>query len=243
MKNKWFRIAFWLLIFAAWISMVSFATVARNSAYCKGLIVNVITDEAPLFVQENDVLEIVHHHYDSLEKILVEEINIDLLEESLEGQAFVANAEVYSSVNSELRVDVYQHKALLRVIHEKGSFYIDEEGKAMPLHSTVSARVPVVTGFLPDSAFGEAFELIELINEDEFLKAQITGMHRNRKGEFILYPRLGGHKIIFGQWDQEGEVKLKKLLTFYKEVIKKTGLDYYSQIDLRFEEQVVATKQ
>ena len=42
-------------------------------------------------------------------------------------------------------------------------------------------------------------DLIDLIDSDKFLKAQITAIEFDENNELVVYPRVGGHKIILGE--------------------------------------------
>lgn len=208
---------------------------------CKLVEINVERPDNAYFVNTDDVQRVIDFHYDSLNALRIKDVNIALLEESLEGLPFVARAEVYSSVECELRLDVYQHQAKARVLTEEGSFYLNENGESMPLHENYTARVPILSGDFDDESLIQAFDLLMKLQKDELLEAQIIEIRKKSDGNFILYPRIGDHIVLWGKADDTA-AKMKKLNAFYTKIIKKTGLDYYEKIDLRFENQVVATK-
>ena len=76
---------------------------------------------------------------------------------------------------------------------------------------------------------------------DEFWKAQIIQVKVLENGELELIPRVGNHTILLGTTD-ELELKFKKLKIFYEKGLSKTGWNEYSQINLKFDNQVVCTK-
>ena len=59
--------------------------------------------------------------------------------------------------------------------------------------------------------------------------------------DFELVPKVGNHKIVFGGIDNL-ESKFEKLMIFYKKGLSKTGWNEYSEINLKFKNQVVCTK-
>ena len=83
--------------------------------------------------------------------------------------------------------------------------------------------------------------LIESIESDKFLKAQITGIVFDENNELVVYPRVGGHKIILGE-AEDFRNKFEKLKVFYRHGLGKVGWDRYSMINLKYHNQVVCTK-
>ena len=83
--------------------------------------------------------------------------------------------------------------------------------------------------------------LMKRIESDAFLKAQITAVEFDDNDDLIVYPRVGNHKIILGS-SKDLDSKFEKLKVFYRQGLEKVGWDRYSQINLKFENQIVCTK-
>jgi cell division protein FtsQ len=83
--------------------------------------------------------------------------------------------------------------------------------------------------------------LMKLIAEDAFLKAQITAVAFDEDDEIMIFPRVGNHKILMGE-ARDLDKKFENLKVFYKRGLEKVGWDRYTQISLKFENQVVCTK-
>jgi len=86
----------------------------------------------------------------------------------------------------------------------------------------------------------EIFDFVSLINKSEFWKAQITQLHF-MGNEVIMSPRVGDQKIRFGCLVDVKE-KLNNLYEFYKQAMPVKGWQAYSDINLKFKNQVVCTK-
>ena len=80
------------------------------------------------------------------------------------------------------------------------------------------------------------------IANDTFWNAQIAQIDIVGDGAFEMVPTVGRHFIEFGAGD-DYQQKFRRLFIFYKEVLSKTGFDKYSKIDVRYDKQVVGTKQ
>jgi cell division protein FtsQ len=58
---------------------------------------------------------------------------------------------------------------------------------------------------------------------------------------FRLIPLIGNQTIEFGDGN-DYENKFKKLFIFYKQVMAKTGFEYYKNISVAFQSEVIATR-
>ncbi len=131
-------------------------------------------------------------------------------------------------------------------------FYIDESGFKIPLSTQFTARLPIVRGkfkeqlaacdTLKDSTLLSLLPLLSHIHEEDFLRAQISELHIDRAGDITLYPEVGHTPILMGSTYEHAR-KLKWLSGFYRQVLSKTGWDYYRVIDLRYARQIIAIKQ
>ena len=110
------------------------------------------------------------------------------------------------------------------------------------LSDQYSARVlQVYWDEITESRIEILVQLIDLIDSDKFLKAQITAIEFDDNNELVVYPRVGEHKIILGE--AEGfRNKFEKLKVFYRHGLGKVGWDRYSMINLKYHNQVVCTK-
>ena len=72
-------------------------------------------------------------------------------------------------------------------------------------------------------------ELINTIREDEFWNAQIAQMDIEVKRRITIFPQVGDERIEFGK-PENVEVKFKKLMIFYKEILPRTGWNKYNRV-------------
>ena len=83
---------------------------------------------------------------------------------------------------------------------------------------------------------------VKKILDNPFLKVQIEQIHLDHSGDAILVPKLGNHKIYFGNPADNVEDKLQRLQVFYEEGLPYVGWEKYKSISLAFDGQVVAKK-
>ena len=168
--------------------------------------------------------------------------NLDLkeMEFLLESNEMIKSAQVYLTVNGEVRTKIEQKQPIARVYSDT-TFYIDEDGLWMPLSPQHSARVPLVTGVVEKEDLEAVYTMALKVYKDPFLKTYITEIHQNENKEISLKMRLSEFEILVGYLENLDK-KIKNLKAFYQKAKKDKVLDVYKTVNLQFDNQVVCTK-
>ncbi len=196
--------------------------------------------EDNLFITEAMVNKLLIQNKEELANVAKEILDLNELEMILKSNPMIKTAQVYLTVNGEVRADVIQRKPIARV-RTNASYYIDNEGKFMPLSSNYTARVPLVTGFIKKNDLGNVFKIANKIYYDEFLKTHIVEIHQKQDGAIILKTRVLDFEILIG--NLEGlDKKISNLKAFYQKAMKDKSLNKYSKVNLQFDNQVVCTE-
>ncbi len=207
-----------------------------------------------LLINESDVLEAIETNYGFvLEGTPIAELEVGRLEQMIEKDPFVADADVFVDAEGRVQIEIVQREPAMRIISNNGqNYYLDNNGAKMPLSEHFSARVLVATGNIPpysddfmdpekENTLKELFALHTDLLEDEFMNALIEQIYVSNRGEYILIPKLGDQKIILGTYDNIAD-KFKRLKVFYKEGMPYEGWQKYSEINLKYKGQVVCRK-
>ena len=226
-----------VLLYLSWSSLFSL-----DLQKCNNVQIQVDTEGDLFFINAEMVEEMIFSKEDSLIGKAYEDINIYLLEEFVNEHPNIKKAELYLTLDGTLSVDVKQREPLVRVFEVNESYYLDEEMHQFALSDQYSARVLQVYWEEITVSRVEILEsLIELIDSDTFLKAQITAIAFDENNELVVYPRVGDHKIILGA-AEDFRNKFEKLKIFYRHGLEKVGWNRYSMINLKYHNQVVCTK-
>ena len=258
------RLAGPVLAVAAFVASVGFTDQRRGELMCSGMRILVHDSLGMAFVSRNDVLQMVQDKIGAPAGKPLASINMAMLENILNSDAFVARAEVFSTVDGMLTVEVTQRNPVLRVINQSGeSFYIDDQGVFMPLSEHYTADVAVASGqimntaadkrirvFTPEQAEDTSARLTTLekvfavngyIRQHDFWSKQVEQLYVNDDQDIELVPRVGSHVIVFGDEKQMTE-KFNKLFRFYREGLNRSGWNTYRVINVKYRDQVVCTK-
>ena len=145
--KKVFRVSLRVCIVLGFLASVGFTEHRRNVMPCAEIVIDVDDSLGNNFVNQQDIRQIIKDKFGNLIGQPITSINISLLEKIIDGNPFVLKAQVFSTVDGKLKVEVKQRTPLVRVINAfNESFYIDDCGVLMPVSSEFSAHVPVANG-------------------------------------------------------------------------------------------------
>lgn len=193
--------------------------------------------------------------YETVDKLLIqklspsdltskENINLKILEEFLQKNQMVENAEIYLTLSGELGAIITQRTPVLRVASDTETYYYDTHGLKMPLSDNYSARVPITMDTVSGQGRSDLITLSNAIRNDDFLRKQIIGVDQLQTGgkfQYELNSRVGNQKIIFGDLANMDQ-KIAKLKVFYKKTLRDETYKNYRSINLKFHNQIVCER-
>lgn len=203
------------------------------------------------FLEEEDVLKLMQMNNKNLIGVSVNNINFKDVEKKLKTNPFIKKAELYSDLKGNLSVKVELRRPIARMVRNDGpDGYIAEDGTVMPVSDKFTSRVVLVSGpfvrqllklqSVHDTEEGRRLiTMLEMIDDDEFWKAQISELELDNKSKVVIIPQVGDERIEFGTME-DLETKFKKLRIFYKEILPRVGWNKYGRVNLEYQGQIVA---
>jgi len=249
-KNILFKVL-WSIAATALIVLFVVAWQEKGGKKCKDIQVELVGDNTKaLFLYEQEILGLISDEHVKTGQPIAS-INLSALEKMLENSGWIKNAELYVDNKLVLQVKIEQRIPIARVFTVGGnSFYMDNEGRRLPLRQLSVLRLPVFTGFTsdqpvlskPDSLLlNDMVYFANTIKSDSFFTAQIAQINIASNGDFELVPAIGDHLVLIGKVENL-EDKLNRLYTFYKKVWVASGINAFQVLDCRFDKQIVALK-
>ena len=224
--------------------------------------INIDKSNGHLFVTEELVLEEMSNMGYSFTNQLLGDIEVDRIEKSLLNMPGVKSAEVFKFNSGVVQIDITQRKPIARVVMKGGliSFYLDETGYKMALSDDYIAKVPIFNGEIKEarnrysvnelyendslkaiSVIDDIYEVAQLFEENKFMRAQIIQIYFNEDKEMEMIPRVGNHRILFGD-SKDADIKFKKMTRFYTEVINSKELNLYDTLNIKYINQIICSK-
>ncbi len=246
--KRWLTMAKWLGLSLVIVIVLVAAIQKNKNQTCQNIEVSIVGKTDQVFVNEKNILQLIDAGH-IVNKKTVDEIDLKLLEAKLEKNIWIDNVELFFDKNAVLHIDVIERTPLMRVFKQNGnSFYLDSKNLVLPLSNDYSAKVPVFTGFgnstsfnAKDSALLQPMNVLATyIVNNEFWMAQLQQINIVNDNQFELIPTIGNHTILFGDTSNMAN-KFDRLFKFYKTVSSKIGFDKYHTLNLKFNNQIVAT--
>jgi cell division protein FtsQ len=249
---KWIMNAVWVCVGIGTTVLLVAAVRQKDNRRCREVSISIDAESDNFFVDKKDILQILAAvgGGNPVGKP-VGSCDLQQMEAALKKNVWIKEAQLFFDNNEVLQVRVAEREPVARVFAvNNATFYVDSGAARLPLSEKFSARVPVFTGFPSDRAVLAAADsallrnvaaLAMAIAQDTFCMAMIEQVDITPQRSFEMVPKIGNHIIVFGN-ATDAAAKLDRLKLFYRQVVHKAGLNYYSRVDLQYNGQVVATR-
>lgn len=226
--------------------------------------ISIKTTKSNAFLDRHEVLKRLQFSNLLIEGQTFEELDTDSITRFLKSISQIKDVKVYRRFGSAWNIDIVLREPIARIYNQSGqSFYLDADGVRMLTTPKFTAQVVVVNGRINEQPSG--FSVNEIINndslksihklddiyriskyvcDDPLLHALIGQIYLKDNGDFLLVPLVGEQRIVFGSAYSEKEVsdKFEKLKIFYNEAMDVEGWNTYSEINLKYRDQIVCKK-
>ncbi len=190
-------------------------------------------------------------------------IDLEKIQQVIAASPFVKSTNLTVDVNGKVKANVVQRRPIVRVVDFVGNqFYLDSEGKRVPISHEFTARVPIANGkiktfqniitkpgiadkkepyqLLPED-LQNIFVVANQLERDEFSKALVEQVYLNSNGEVELIPKIGEQTILLGDTTSLRE-KLEKLKIFYTQENRNEAWATYRFVNLKYRDQIICKK-
>lgn len=240
-----------LAVLVVVFGLIAFTERMKGEVAVRSIQIKIVNVHENHFLEEADIIDLMQMDHENLVGASINKLNFKSIENKIKVDPYVKDAELYSDLKGNLTVKVELRRPIARIVRNDGpDGYIAEDGTIMPVSDKFASRVILLSGpfvrqllryqnMYQTEEGKQLMQMIELIGQDEFWRAQITELDLDSKASVTLYPLVGDEKIEFGKPDNL-EVKFKKLKIFYKEILPRVGWNKYSRVNLEYEGQIVA---
>ncbi len=232
------------LFFILFISSIAFLYSFSNNKNMGGKISEITIDfkkNKHSFLTPKMVNKLLIQNNDSLQNKAKSVIDLYTIENQVSKNPYVEEANVFLTIEGELKSIIKQRDPIARIISGEQSYYIDKQAVKVPLSSGYSARVLLVSGVKKQQDIKHIMPLLLKIEEDNFLKKEVIGIQKTNDNEYQLSVRSGQYKINLGKLS-DIDLKFKKLKAFYNSVYTDKSMQNYKMINLKYHNQVVCEK-
>ncbi len=238
MRINWNKLKLIGLILVV-MGLYAFSSHRSQNRTVSGLEVVFVGDQN-LYITQDMVNKLLIQKFGGLENMPKEKLVLNAMEKAIEANKMVKSAQVYLTVDGELKSRIVQRKPIGRVEGDS-KFYMDDEGKRMPFSKSHSARVPIITGNITGESLKDVYEILKHINSDDFLRKNVIGIHIEDVARYQLKFRMENFVVNLGSIENLEE-KFNNFKAFYAKAQKDATLEKFAVVSLEFNNQVVCTK-
>lgn len=230
-------------------ALVIYANIVRSHSRVGSVDVVIRYGRTPVLVDEPTVADSVLSALPNLLQQQVRDVDLDQVAEAAAHVPFLAHIKASLNVSGNVVVRADQRRPIARLFYGGRELYLDREGVLFPVSRMGDCDVLVATGdFVPPIRYDSLnFQLAAILAVATFLDrnpeyaALIDQIHAETDGDIMMVPKVGNHVIDLGSADNL-DTKFANLLTFYRKGMPRAGWDTYSKLSLKFDGQVVCTK-
>lgn len=230
---------------------IGFSERKQGAVAVRDIIIKVENVNENQFIDERDVADLMQLSQENMKGATLDRLNLKEIETRIKSNRFVKDAELYSDLKGNLIVKAILRRPIARIVRNDGpDDYIAEDGTIMPVSDKFTTRVVLISGSFSNQLLRaenlnkfiegqQLMEMLKIIREDEFWKAQVAQLDIDNSVHVKLFPQVGGQLIEFGKPENLNE-KFKKLRIFYKEILPKQGWNTYERVNVEYEGQIIA---
>lgn len=230
--------------------LIAFETAENKSKVCNKILITIENQLENHFVDETDILQLITlNGTELIVGVHFNGLSLREIENRLVDEPFLKNAEIFIDHSGNMMISVRLRKPMARVVRYNGpDSYIGEDGQILPVSTKYSKRAIIITGKnakelseqinIAEGDYANLYHLIQYIQKDKFLKAQIAQIKLVKNGEVILYPQVTKQFIEFGKIE-DIEIKFRKLRLFYNEILPRKGWNSYTRVSLKYKNQII----
>ncbi|MDR2970320.1 MAG: hypothetical protein LBU83_00105 [Bacteroidales bacterium] len=246
-------IASFMLVLGILVLMI-WAAIKTKEQNCTAISILIHSNEKTELLTKSDILSILKHNNIHWEGKSMKEIELSNINKILAQENYIKTVDKVHFLNTKLQIEVTLYDILLEVIpNGEQKFLLDVQGVYLPYSPKVGNDVIIATGIIPhiyrkkeminpeNSALFDIYSLASKIKVDSFFSKLFHNININEEEEIILYPTVGKLPIKFGAI-QDADNKLKILKYMYDEVLPYMEENAYTQLDVRFKNRIIATK-
>ena len=190
------------------------------------------------FINNDFIKNSLLENYNSLDSLSADIETIYEIEQIISQIPFVEKANVYTTVNSELHIQVQEKKPVLNLFNS--DYLLSENGVLIPKIDSLNIDLISFFGKVDPTIYIKLSNLTKMINKDEFLKNHIKYIYSDSSSFYLSVNRFD-YNVELGSLENIPE-KLNNYKAFIASKIDDEILNKYSHLNLNFNKQVIAQK-
>lgn len=248
---KVFKTIFRILLVAGVLVAGVFAIVKMPKRPCESILVTAHTQNESVILTQQDVENKISQAGIRVIGEKMKDIDLDNITRLLQEDPYIQKLNFIHFSGTQLRIDYTLSPIVLHVYNADGrQYFADKTGRLLPYTPKMQDNLIIANGnihqnykknTMADRNLMPVIRLANMLNEDDFYKAQFRQIYVDEHNRMELVATLWGQIILFGNADNAAE-KLANLKEVYRNGLSHKGYDYYAQLDVRYKYRIIAQR-
>lgn len=255
-------LVFLLILGGAAVIMLRYGSMQRKEAVCEKVEIDIDRRQYDIYLQNRDIEKWLVDNGIHIAGKKSAEVSTSLIETVLLRNPYISDAQVFFAQDGNCRLQIDQRNPFLKVVSTDGQmFQIDRNGVEMPLNTDYAVRLRVASGYipfapqygldvtqiadsLPKSVLKRLYQINAFLEKDPLWNAMFEQIYVSYSGEYELVPKVGGQLVKLGRIENMADLadKMERLELFYHRSLSMGFLERYSVLNLKYRNQLVATR-
>lgn len=198
---------------------------------------------AEALVTPNQVSRLIMKEMPYLKSTMLRDVDLRAVEKAASKSPFLRDCQAGTSIGGAVVVYAVQRRPIVRVFAKGEEYYLDEKNVRVPVSRAGSCDVIVASGNIQPKGknLKKAWTLAKYLDQHEDLAPLFDQIYVDEKGDLFLTPKLGPHVVQLGS-EKDLDEKFANLMALYTRGLPQAGWETYSQVSVKYRDQVVCKK-
>ena len=231
-------------------ALVIGANIWRNNSVVRDVKVEIDYQGGDTLITPEAVKSLIDEAMPTLYTTLLSQVDTRAVEEIAARSPYLTHLHANVSLGNAVVLYATQRRPVVRVMVGASEYYISQSGHLMPVSRYGSSNVIVAGGYLPpfdsdcrDTVTNAALHDIWVLARH--LDSSPCGdlfdqIYRDDRGDLYLTPKIFSHIVQVGSAENLDH-KFHNLQVFYTQGLPQAGWDTYSEVSIKYRNQIVAT--
>jgi cell division protein FtsQ len=228
----------YLFFLISFLTIISTFAIIRNKSKII-FDINIIYSNPKLFLNDSIVNKLLTQNLRREYFKIKDSLDLNMLEIKMENHPVIDNTEIYWKYSNVLELEINERQPLF-IVNDDIQLFVDSTGVSFPISKTIDDNLPLVFSGHSNDELNVITDFVLKLKRDPFINKELDKIYF-KNNEFTIFLKSFDFKILFGNSFRFNE-KIQKLKVFCAFQNSNDSLNNYPSINLKYLNQVVASK-
>lgn len=225
------------------LTLVLLANIWRHRSTVRDVRVDIEYGSADTLVRGDDVATMIKNVLPDITSIMLRNVDLRAVEDAAAQSPYLSHCQAATTIGGEVVIFAEQRHPIVRICANNKEYYLDTEGKILPLSPVGDPDIIVASGNIKPKAQGanHVWQLALYLHSHPEVGVLFDQIYRSSSGDLYLTPKIGNHVVEIGTPNNLPS-KFHNLMALYTRGLPQAGWETYSKVSVKYRDQVVCTR-